>query len=115
MTFFRGFLVVFFLVVTIYTGVVVRSEGWSLFPIFFGDIAALSWPGQFNLDFLGLLVLSGMWIAWRHRFSSAGIALGLVASVGGVMFFMPYLLLASASAGGDMQALLLGDRAGAQR
>ncbi len=115
MSFFRGFLAVFFLLLTIYTGVVIKAEGWSLLPVFIGDIAAMGWPGQFNLDFLGSLLLAGMWIAWRHRFSSAGIVLGLVASVGGMLFFMPYLLVASAIAGGDMKALLLGEQAGARR
>ncbi len=111
MTLFRGFLALFFLTITIYTGLVVNAEGWGLVQVFFDQIAAVGWAGQFNLDFAGYLMLSALWIAWRHRFSGAGIALGLVASVGGAMFLMPYLLVASVAAGLDPRALLLGEQA----
>jgi len=69
---FRILLVVLFAGVCGYTVVVVSDHGLGLFPVFFGDIAKLGWPGQFNLDFLGFLVLSGFWLAWRHHFSPGG-------------------------------------------
>ena len=59
-----------------YTGIVGIRHGWNLFAIFFGDIAAMTWPGQFNLDFTCLLMFTGLWLAWRHHFSPAGLALG---------------------------------------
>ena len=70
-------------VIAIYTVVVVANHGLGLLPIFFGDIAAMTWPGQFNLDFLGFLVLSGTWLAWRHDFSPGGLLLGVCGLFGG--------------------------------
>ena len=62
------------------------NHGMGLLDVFFGDIAAMGWPGQFNLDFMGMLTLSAPWVAWRHRFSSAGLALGVLALFGGGLF-----------------------------
>jgi len=95
-------------VILVYTGIVGTTHGWNLAPVFFGDIAAMNWPGQFNLDFSCLLALSGLWLAWRHQFSPAGVALGLLGSVGGTLVLAPYLLFASFQAKGDVKALLLG-------
>ena len=61
----RFVLVTVLLVIVGYTFPVVANHGLGLLPIFFGDIAKMEWPGQFNLDFLGFLTLSGLWIAWR--------------------------------------------------
>lgn len=110
MTAFRALLTSMILVVLIYTGIVVATHGWGLFPIFFGDIRAMSWPGQFNLDFSCLLVLSGLWLAWRNQFSPAGLALGLFAMVGGTPLIATYLLWASIDAKGDAKVLLLGKK-----
>ena len=46
----------------------------------------------------------------RHRFTPGAIALGIVAFFGGMMFLAPYLLWASAEAGGDPELMLLGRR-----
>ena len=62
---FRVFLGTLLAVITIYTLAVVAEHGLNLFAVFFGDIGALGWPGQFNLDFLGMLMLSALWTAWR--------------------------------------------------
>jgi hypothetical protein len=94
----------------VYTGVVIQGHGWALFPVFFGDMARLAWPGQFNLDFTFMLVLSGLWVAWRHRFSAGGIALGLLAVFGGASFLSVYLLAHSLRVGGDVRRLLVGER-----
>ncbi len=91
-----------------YTGVVGFKHGWNLFPVFFGDMAAMTWPGQFNFDFTCMLTLSGLWMAWRHHFSPAGLAMGVLGAVGGIMVLAPYLLLASLKASGDMREVLLG-------
>ena len=61
----------------VYTGIVGTRHGWNLLPVFFGDIAALTWPGQFNLDFTCLLVRSALRLAWRHHFSPGGVVLAL--------------------------------------
>ena len=112
MPLFKAFLIVTWIGLVAYTGLVIAAHGLDLLPIFFGDIARLAWPGQFNLDFFCLLILSGWWTAWRHGFSPAGLALGAVALVGGAGFLLPYLLIAAVRANGDPARLLLGpDRA----
>ena len=73
-------------------------------------MAGLAWPGQFNLDFMCMLALSGLWVAWRHRFGTVGIALGLVAFFGGALFLSAYLLVESVRTGRSVEALLLGQR-----
>ena len=106
----RIFLVAVLLVLGGYTLRVGSHHGWDLLPVFFGDIAAMSWNGQFNLDFFGFLLLSGLWLAWRHHFSAAGLVLGLVAVFGGMLFLATYLLVVLAQVHGDAAALLLGPR-----
>ena len=111
---FRVLLVVLFTCVVAYTAVVVADHGFGLFPIFFGDIAKMGWPGQFNVDFSSFLVLSGFWLAWRNQFSAAGIALGVLGFFGGAPVLTAYLFFASLRAKGDVKELLLGTaRAGA--
>lgn len=105
---FRAYLVLVLLLLVGYTLAVGVNHGWNLLPVFFSSLAEVSWPGQFNLDFMTFLGLSAIWVAWRHQFTAAGIALGVVAFFGGMMFLAPYLLWASAGAGGDVRILLLG-------
>jgi hypothetical protein len=111
-TAFRILLAAIFAVLAAYTALVISRHGANLLPVFFGDIARMEWPGQFNLDFLSLLTLSGLWIAWRHRFTPAGLALGVCGLFGGGLFLSAFLLVQSFRTGGDMRALLLApDRA----
>lgn len=110
MTLFRVLLLLIFIAITLYTGVVIAQHGLNLFPVFFGDMAALGWPGQFNLDFMCMLALAALWVAWRHRFNAAGIALGIAAFLGGALFLSVYLLIESFRAGDDVRTLLLGSR-----
>jgi hypothetical protein len=105
---FRALLIVLWLIIAAYTAVVVSSHGLGLLPIFFGDMATMAWPGQFNLDFLCMLTLSGLWVSWRHHFSVPGLVLGLLALFGGAFFLTAYLLIASVQAKGDMREILLG-------
>jgi hypothetical protein len=91
-----------------YTGVVGANHGWNLFPVLFGDMAAMTWPGQFNFDFMCLLIFSGLWVAWRHHFSPGGLVLGVLGVFGGTMMLAPYLLIMSFKAKGDMKEILLG-------
>ncbi len=105
---FRLFLLSMLATVALYTGVVISRHGLDLLPVFFGDMAAMGWPGQFNLDFMCMLLLSGLWVAWRHRFRTAGIVLGLCAVFGGSLFLSIYLLVESHRCGGDTRSLLLG-------
>jgi hypothetical protein len=80
----------------------------GLLPIFFGDMAAMGWPGQFNLDFTGMLTLSALWVGWRHEFSPAGLLLAALAFFGGSLFLTTYLLIVTSRSGGDMKEVLVG-------
>jgi hypothetical protein len=108
MTAFRILLTTMIASLLSYTGIVGVKHGWNLFPVFFGDMAAMTWPGQFNFDFMCLLMFSGLWIAWRHHFSSRGLVLGVLGVFGGTMMLAPYLLIVSFKAKGDMKVILLG-------
>ena len=108
MTGFRTLLIALWVILAGYTATVVANHGAGLLKVFFGDMAALGWPGQFNLDFMFLLLLSALWVAWRHRFSSAGLLLGVLAIFGGSLFLAAYLLVVTGQARGDMKEVLLG-------
>lgn len=108
MTAFRILLTALLVNIIIYTTVVIADHGANLAPDFIGDIVALGWPGQFNVDFLSFLILSALWVAWRHNFSATGLVLAVPALFGGMMFLAPYLLITSFAAQGDMRVLLLG-------
>jgi len=108
MTVFRVLLIVLWGCIAGYTAIVVANHGFGLFPVFFGDMAAMRWPGQFNLDFMSMLTLSGLWVAWRHHFSPAGLALGVLAVFAGAFFLTAYLFVVSLQAKGDVKELLLG-------
>lgn len=104
----RTLLIALFVALALYTIVVVARDGAGLVRVFLGDLFAVGWRGQFNLDFLCYLVLSALWVAWRSGFSGVGIATAVVASVAGMLFFAPLVLVYMARAGGDMRKLLLG-------
>lgn len=105
---FRIFLAIIFLTIIGYTAVVINTHGLGLLPVFFGDIAKLAWPGQFNLDFMCFLALSAVWVSWRHQFSLVGLLLGLIAFFGGALFLSIYLFIQSYRVNGNINELLLG-------
>ena len=107
---FQVFLGVLLLSIAAYTGVVIANHGWNLLPVFFGDMLAMTWSGQFNFDFMGFLLLSGLWVSWRHHFTAKGLALGAVAVFGGMLFLSIYLLIATKSSKGNVAELLLGSK-----
>ena len=109
MIMFRAVLIIIFVEIAVYTGIVIANHGIDLFPVFFGDILKMEWPGQFNLDFMAMLFLSGLWVAWRHQFSVSGLALGFLAFNLGAPFLSAYLLIASFQTKGDMRSILLGE------
>ncbi len=108
MNLFRAYLVIVLICLIGYTLIVANNHGWNLLAVFFANIAEMTWSGQFNVDFMTFLGLSAIWLAWRHQFSGTGIALGVVAFFGGMMFLAPYLLWANSKAAGDAKVLLLG-------
>lgn len=105
---FRALLIVLWAIIVGYTAIVIANHGMGLLSVFFGDMAAMGWPGQFNLDFMLMLTLSALWVAWRHQFSIAGLLLGLLAFFGGILFLTVYLFIVSWMAKGDMKEMLLG-------
>ena len=111
MTAFRIFLTALWLTLTAYTTIVISNHGLGLLPVFFGDMLAMTWPGQFNLDFMFMLMLSALWVSWRHNFSSDGIALATLAFFGGALFLTTYLFVLSIQLKGNVRAMLLGAKA----
>ena len=108
MTAFRIFLATIFIVIGAYTFIVGANHGYGLFTVFFGDMAAMGWPGQFNLDFMCMLALSALWVSWRHQFSGVGLLLGLLAFLGGASFLSIYLFVVAGQTKGNAKELLLG-------
>ena len=107
---FRLLLGVIFGVIVVYTVFVAMEHGLGLFAVFFGDIAEAGWPGQFNLDFLGMLMLSGFWMAWRNHFTPGGLVLGVGGLLLGAPFLTLYLFILSQQTNGDVKRMLLGDQ-----
>ena len=108
MTAFRLLLGLMFGVLLVYTGITISGSGLDLLSVFFGDMQKMGWPGQFNLDFMFMLTLSALWVAWRHRFSPAGLGLAVLAFFGGSSFLCVYLLIVSFNARGGMSEILIG-------
>ncbi|MBO6505482.1 MAG: hypothetical protein JJ850_08810 [Kordiimonadaceae bacterium] len=114
MLLFRLILIAMIINIIGYTALTGLVHGWDLMPVFFGDIGKVNWPGQFNTDFLSMLLLSAGWTMWRNNFSLLGIGLGVLALFGGIMFLAVYLLVLTYKTDGDMKRILLGpERAGA--
>lgn len=109
-TAFRFFLAAIGLTILFYTLPVVAHHGMDLLPVFFGDIAKMEWPGQFNVDFSSFLLMTMLWVAWRNGFSVPGLMLALLVPVGGGMFTSFYVLFLTFSLKGDITALLLGTK-----
>ena len=108
---FRLLLLAITMVIVVFTIAAVAKDGWNLMPHFFGPIFALTWQGQFNVDFTTYLILSGVWMAWRGGFTGRSIALGLFAPPLGILFFAPYLIYLISQSGGDPKKLVLGVQA----
>ncbi|MCP9845862.1 hypothetical protein KBY86_02985 [Synechococcus sp. Lug-A] len=97
-----------FLALLGYTAVVISQQGFGLLAVFIGNLQQLKWSGQFNLDFSFMLMISALWVMWRHQFSGVGVMLGLAAFVGGVLFLSTYLFIQSFRLNGKMVPLLIG-------
>lgn len=110
MTAFRIFLAVIFLSILAYTAVTISNHGLNLLPIFFGDMKAMAWPGQFNFDFMTFLALSALWTAWRNQFSAKGLGLAVLAFFGGMLFLSAYLFILTTKANGSVVQVMIGDR-----
>ncbi|WP_080055769.1 hypothetical protein [Spirosoma aerolatum] len=108
--FLKGLLIAQATLLLIYTALAFRNDGADLVGIFLSNIQAVNWNGQFNLDFSCYLLLSGLWIMWRNKFSAGSIVVGLVATILGIIVFAPYLLYQVAKEKGNLKNVLLGAR-----
>jgi hypothetical protein len=106
----KAFLFTQVVVVFIYTIFAFKAEGADLFSVFLRNINDLGWSGQFNLDFLCYLILSGLWIMWRNQFTSKSIFLGLAAMVLGIVLLAPYSIWLINQEKGNLKKVLIGDR-----
>lgn len=93
-----------------YTLVVFTTEGTDFFSVFANNILLLNWTGQFNLDFLCYLILSGIWVMWRNKFTGKSIFVGILAMVLGIIVFAPYLLWLIYKENGDLKRVIVGNR-----
>ncbi|GGD79698.1 hypothetical protein GCM10011514_49610 [Emticicia aquatilis] len=109
-TLLKSILTVQTIVLVVFTALVINNEGWTLFQIFINNITSIGWNGQFNLDFSCYLLLSGIWILWRNKYSLSSIIFAPVATIIGIIAFAPYLLYLLAIEKGDIRKVLLGDR-----
>lgn len=107
---FRVFLLVMFVAIAAFTAITTVNHGIDVLPIFFGDMMQMTWPGQFNFDFSCFLIMSGLWVSWRHNFTIGGTLLGIVATFGGALFLSLYLLVQTFLHDGDSAALMLGSK-----
>ena len=105
---FRVMLGLILIILSAYTGKVISTDGLTLFQVFFGDMAKFQWPGQFNLDFMFMLSLSAVWVAWRNRFSPKGLGLSVLAFFLGSAFLGVYLLVLSFQPGATGRSILIG-------
>jgi len=92
---------------TIYVG---TNEGWNFLQVTKTNIFSMGWNGQFALDFSCYLVLSGVWIMWRNKFSATSILIALIAMIIGIIVFAPYLLYLLLKENGNIEKVLVGDR-----
>lgn len=95
-------------ILLVYTGFAVKLEGWTLFQVLINNVTALNWNGQFNLDFSCYLLLSGIWIVWRNKFSGSSVIMAIIAMIIGIIVFAPYLLYLIIKENGDLKKVLLG-------
>ena len=108
MMYFRTLLLVVWLIVVYFTVRAIESEGLAVAAdVFSSDMSALNWRSQFNIDLISHMLLAGVWVAWRHRFSVSGILLGLLCINGG-LFTLLYVLAISLIHKGDVTKILMG-------
>ncbi len=93
-----------------YTLIVFQNDGFNFLMRAQEFALSMKWMGQFALDFQCYLILSGIWIMWRDRFSGRSILIALMAMTLGILVFAPYILYLITKEKGDLKAVLVGDR-----
>lgn len=97
-----------FLLILVSTAAAVKTEGWNFMHPFLAAMRYWNWNAQFLTDFTCYLLLSGIWIMWRHGFTPQAISGGLLAMVLGFLVFAPYLLFLLLRSKGDVHWVLTG-------
>ena len=110
MTGFRALLALAWIGVAAITLWALTELGLAAAPATFVRDLAHPWRAQFYADLEAHLLLFALWIAWRERTLGRGLAFALATMLLGALFTLPYLLVASIRARGDVRALLLGAR-----
>ena len=108
MTMLRLFLLVSTVVIYAFTCFALAAQGINWPAVAFGDIIALNWRSQFDVDLVIHLLLLATWVSWREGFSLRGHVFGFLTVVMGGMFSFPYLIYATYLAKGDPKMVLLG-------
>ena len=108
MTQFRILITLILLGLIGYALILIIDGRFDFITPFLSTIPALTWQGHINLDFLSYLAVAGVWIAWRSGFTPAGIALGVLSMLSGMLFFAPYLLYQISRSNNNPRKLLLG-------
>ena len=108
MTGFRLLLILFLVVIAVYTGFTMAMHGMNFLSVAISLALSGTWPGQFAVDFSMYLILSALWIAWRGGFGAASLLMAAVAGVLGMLVFAPYLLWCLHKSNGDIRHVLLG-------
>jgi hypothetical protein len=98
------------LALLIYTAQAQTNDPNDIFTVIAANLKGMMWSGQFNADFTCYLILSGLWIMWRKKFSPPAIFTGVVAMLLGIVFFAPYLIYLLYKESGDLKTVLVGDR-----
>jgi hypothetical protein len=89
----------------------VLAVGLDGYPATFASDFAHPWRAQFYTDFSLHVLLAAAWIAWRSRAWLNGLVGALLAIFLGMLFILPYLVIATLRARGEMRIVLLGWRA----
>lgn len=108
--FLRMLLILQALTVGAFTILAIMNEGPNFMAVFISNLQALSWNSQFGVDFSSYLMLSGIWIAWREKFSGQSIFWGIIAAILGIIVFAPYVLWLLMVEKGDIKRVLIGNR-----
>lgn len=109
MVWFRAALVGAWLLMVAITLHAVAALGPAGVSLFVTDLAN-PWRAQFNVDFSIHLLLVMAWIVYRERQLPRGLALAAPVVLGS-LYVLPYVVRATFTAGGRVDALLLGNRA----
>lgn len=108
MNLLRTLLIVGWLVVAWATFRGVSSLGLGAAGDFFLGDMSHPWRGQFNLDFLAHLLLTGLWLGWSAKNKWLGPVIVICAAVGGGLFSLAYLLVRSFGGDRNIGHVLLG-------